>query len=70
MPTQHNTQTYNCNARGADVSAIHQSGIVVVFDKVTTFCIVGAVLWLHTGDLNVIRWVVEINNVDIKHQHS
>lgn len=43
---------YNCNARGADVGAIHESGVVVVFDKITIFCTVGTILWLHTGDHN------------------
>lgn len=59
-----------CYLRSINICSIHKWSIIVVFHKVTTFGGVIAVLWLLAGDLHCVRWVVEVNYVDIKHQHS
>lgn len=56
--------------RGVDGCAVHQRGIVVVFNKVSLLSLPVTLVWLESdGDLSDVRGVVEVDDVDVEHQH-
>lgn len=58
-------------SRGVDGCAVHQRGVVVVFDKVALLGLPAALLGLvGDGDVGAVRRVVEVNDVHVEHQHS
>lgn len=62
------TEVYS---RGVDGCAVHQRGIVVIFDKVSLLCFSVTALWLVDHcDLSAVWRVVEVDDVNIKHQDS
>lgn len=62
------TEAYS---RGVDGRAVHQRSVVVVFNKVSLLGLLLTRLWLVSdSDLGAVRRVVEVDDVNIKDQHS
>lgn len=62
------TEVYS---RGVDGCAIHQRGVVVVFDEVAFLGLLFTFFWLVSdGDLGAVWRVMEVDDVNVKHQHS
>lgn len=58
-------------SRGVDGCAVHQSGVVVVLNKVALLGLLAALLGLvRDGDVGGVGRVVEVDDVHVEHQHS
>lgn len=61
----------NLHSRRVNNRAVHERGVVVVFDVVSLLGLLLALVWLvGHAELSVVRGVVEVDDMDVEHQHG